>query len=306
MLMRKAQETGFRGQTVGGSRLQDLILLELAIREQARLDEDRRPLADAMPESAMTAQAIADREGWKVSPIDIDRACQALRDARLLEYTDGRHSGIGLSLDGRARAADLARSYLGEPLRSWKTIDPAFEDCGQVEVEFLGSKYIIGCVAGEEGNAIRLAERFEIDAGEVTKAVSDELDDVRAMLMAGVLAYERLEEFEDGAVETSDRLLALDHSSQYYLEAAQSLQALINVVRENNLYRESDEADQERRLAELEAGRALLQSRLVSVATLKAALWTTLAYLALKFADAPIGEAADLAWKSLKRLLGVG
>lgn len=32
-------------------------------------------------------------------------------------------------------------------------------------------------------------------------------------------------------------------------------------------------------------------------------VWGTLAYLATKFVDAPIGEAATLAWSSLKRLL---
>lgn len=39
---------------------------------------------------------------------------------------------------------------------------PAFEDMGQVEVEFLGQRIVIGCVEGKEQKALRLAERFEI------------------------------------------------------------------------------------------------------------------------------------------------
>lgn len=67
---------------------------------------------------------------------------------------------------------------------------PAFEDIGQVEVDFLGQRIVIGCVEGEENKALRLAKRFEIDAGEVTKAVSAEIEPIQAMLMAGILAYE--------------------------------------------------------------------------------------------------------------------
>jgi len=75
---------------------------------------------------------------------------------------------------------------------------PAFEDMGQVEVEFLGQRIVIGCIEGEEEKALRLTERFEIAAGEVTKAVSAEIEPIQAMLMAGILAYEQLEEAEAG------------------------------------------------------------------------------------------------------------
>lgn len=80
---------------------------------------------------------------------------------------------------------------------------PAFEDIGQVEVDFLGQRIVIGCVEGEEEKALRLAKRFEIDAGEVTKAVSAEIEPIQAMLMAGIMAYEQLEEagarYDNGA-----------------------------------------------------------------------------------------------------------
>jgi cell division protein ZapA (FtsZ GTPase activity inhibitor) len=182
-----------------------------------------------------------------------------------------------------------------------------FEGIGQIEVEFLGDRFVLGCVEGEEDRAIRFAQSFEVDAGEVLKAVSGELDHTRAMLMAGILAHERLDELENGIelVPASDRVVRLDHNAPAYLEAIVALDALIVVVGESNNYREMDEADQERRIAELEAGRTLLRSHTVSLKMVKGALWSTLAYLALKFVDAPIGEAATLAWKALKHLLGV-
>lgn len=75
--------------------------------------------------------------------------------------------------------------------------DEMFEGIGRVEVEFLGTRYVLGCVDGEEQQAKARAERFEIDTGEVLKAVSGELDLTRAMLMSAILAYERIEELED-------------------------------------------------------------------------------------------------------------
>ena len=71
---------------------------------------------------------------------------------------------------------------------------PAFEDICQVEVEFLGQCTLIGRI-GEE-DSLRLAIRFEIDAGEVTQAVLAPIEPSQAMLMAAVLAYEQLEQAE--------------------------------------------------------------------------------------------------------------
>ena len=103
----------------------------------------------------------------------------------------------------------------------------------------------------------------------------------------------------------SDRVVPLDHNSADYLAATEALERVIELVRENNHYRESEPEDQERRLAELEAGRRLLGSRWVSVATVQAAVVSVLTYLALKFVDVPIGQAASVAWKALAGLVGI-
>ncbi|MHA0336729.1 hypothetical protein [Sphingomonas aquatilis] len=308
------QTTNFDGRAPTPDELQDLILVELAIRNQARLDERRRPApARQSGEPRLNVRGIAAHEGWQVTPSEVDRAVQQLT-ARHLIRTDRDPSRPGddgcrakLWPDGLAEAQAVARRYLGEPLRSFQPDDEMFEGIGQIEVEFLGDRFVLGCVEGEEDRAIRFAHSFEVDAGEVLKAVSGELDHTRAMLMAGILAHERLNELENGTelVPASDRVVGLDHNAPAYLEAMMALDALIVVVRESNSYREMNEADQERRVAELEAGRTLLRSRTVSLKMVKAALWSTLAYLALKFVDAPIGEASTLAWNALKHLLGI-
>lgn len=181
-----------------------------------------------------------------------------------------------------------------------------FQDTGQIDVQFLGTPYVIGCVEGEESRALEFVKRFEIDAGEVTKAVSAHLDNTRAMLMAGVLAYEQIEELEQQieSLSSSDRTVELDHNSPDYLAAIDTIDALIVMVRTSNSYREEDAADQERRVFELSAGRTLLNSRWVSTAGLKAILLTTLTYLSLKFLDAPIADAANAAWQAIRQLTG--
>lgn len=308
------QMTNFDGRAPTPDELQDLILVEVAIRNQARLDERRRPSsARQSGEPGLNIRGIAAHEGWHVTSSEVDRAVQQLTTRHLVS-TDRDPSrpaddGCRVTLlpDGLAEAQAVARRYIGEPLRSFQPEDEMFEGIGQIEVEFLGDRFVLGCVEGEEDRAIRFAQSFEVDTGEVLKAVSGELDHTRAMLMAGILAHERLDELENGTelVPASDRVVALDHNAPAYLEAILALDALIVVVGESNNYRDMDEADQERRIAELEAGRTLLRSHTVSLKMVKGALWSTLAYLALKFVDAPIGEAATLAWNALKHLLGV-
>jgi cell division protein ZapA (FtsZ GTPase activity inhibitor) len=197
---------------------------------------------------------------------------------------------------------------LGKPLRAVPGDDETFEGIGQIQIDFLGECFVIGCVEGEEDKALLRAHKLEVNAGEVLKAVNGELDLTRAMLMAGILAYERIEELEGERrlAPAADRVVPLDHNSPDYFAATAALEQLIEVVRESNSYHESDPDDQNRRLGELEAGRRLLGSRWISMTTLKASLWGTIAYLASKFIDAPIGEAASLAWSTLKKLFGLG
>ena len=310
------QRTSFRDRRPSPHELDELILVELAVREQGRLDEARRPAA--LPHGGMTSavnvRAVAAHEGWTVDASEVDLAVQRLTGQGMMSTDrDPARPGadgcrVKLRPEGHARAAAAAPRHLGAPLRSFRPDDETFDGIGQIEVDFLSERYVLGCVEGEEDRAIRFAHDFEVNAGEVLKAVTGELDPMRAALMAGILAHEQLDEFErlTAQAPASDRIVGLDHNGPEYVEAVAALEALIVVVRESNSYRDADEADQERRLAELEAGKVLLKSRWVSKAAVKGALWGTLVYLASKFADAPIGETATTVWGALKRLLGLG
>jgi hypothetical protein len=99
----------------------------------------------------------------------------------------------------------------------------------------------------------------------------------------------------------SDRVVAIDHNSAKYKKAVQTIDEVISEV-DNN--RSNDFVDKEQRLSELRAGRVLLNAYQVSVQTVKGLFFPTLRYLALKFADVPLGHAAKAAWEALLRLLG--
>jgi hypothetical protein len=306
----------FENRKPTSKELEDLVLLALAKREQLASDEELNPNTSPREVLSFTGNVrkIARFERWKCTDDDIDRAVQRLTAAHLI-LTDGSPAQPGpggrsarLQASGYSRALAVSRQYLGEPLLSFEH-DNVFDEngIGQVQIDFLGERIVIGCIEGEEDRAIQFVHRFEVDTGEVLKAIAG-LDQPRAILMAGVLAEERIDELEAEArtrVPASDRVVGLDHNSPTYVAAVTAVDQLIVAVRESNAYRETEPDDQERRLAELEAGRRLLASKWLSLATVKAALIGTVTYLAAKFADAPIGEAASTAWTALKALLGL-
>jgi hypothetical protein len=305
-----------QGTAPDRTELEDLILLALAKRKQMNADEMLQPLPARRDSFAFTGNVskIAHFEGWSHDANEIDAAVRRLAKAGMI-VTDGMSAEPNLTghlarlhPNGYARAASISRKYLGHPLAHFSR-DKTFDEngTGQVEVDFLGERIVIGCVEGEEDRAIQHAHRFEVDTGEVLKAVSG-LDNVRAMLMAGVLAHEHIEELESeihATAPASDRIVGLDHNSAAYQATVRAVDRLIVIVGTSNVYREREPDDHERRLAELEAGRRLLGSRWLSLHTLKAALLGTITYLAGKFADAPIGEAATAAWSAIKILLGL-
>ncbi|WLB05140.1 hypothetical protein [Bradyrhizobium elkanii] len=309
-------KTAFDGYKPSEKQLDDLILIAVAKREQMAADEELHPLEPPRDGLAFTGNArrIARFEELGCDDDEVDAAVRRLATAGMM-VADGNPAKPGqsgrsvrLSASGYARAMAVSRKYLGEPLIAFKR-DKIFDDnnCGQVEVDFLGERIVIGCVEGEEDRAIQFAHRLEVDAGEVLKAAGG-LDHARAILMAGILAHEHIAELDTemrASAPASDRTVGLNHNSAEYQSAVAAVDRLIVVVQTSNVYRETEPQDHERRLAELEAGRHLLGSKWLSLKTLKVALIGTITYLAAKFADVPIGEAAVAAWSALKVLLGL-
>lgn len=155
--------------------------------------------------------------------------------------------------------------------------------------------------AAHDLQALKLAEfEFPTDGGgeivgEPTALGFDLLD-----ILHGVKPYNG--QFER-SLPASDRTVSIDHNSASFKKTITSLESLEETVRGSNDY--GDEEDKGQRLAEISAGRQLLQSPRVSPGAVKAVLSGTLIYLAEKFANAPIGEAAQVAWNLVKTLLGL-
>jgi hypothetical protein len=110
---------------------------------------------------------------------------------------------------------------------------------------------------------------------------------------------------EDGAAEipASDRVVHLDHNSSIYKETL----AKVDEV-ETEVIRVNDYPDPEERgkhVAELSAGKRLLQATHVNVAAVTAVLMPVLVYLARKFADNAIGILAGATIAILIKLLGL-
>ncbi|MBX3488734.1 hypothetical protein [Parvibaculum sp.] len=111
-----------------------------------------------------------------------------------------------------------------------------------------------------------------------------------------------IEQHDPAEIPASDRLVKLDHNSNEYQEATHHLDELIEAVGAD---RSNDFEDKDQRLAELKAGRELLNSNTASPTKIEAVLYGSLGYLATKFADEPIGALAAATWAAIKILLGL-
>lgn len=109
---------------------------------------------------------------------------------------------------------------------------------------------------------------------------------------------------EEAGVPASDRYVRLDHNSPAYTQTVAALEAVVEAVRRDNEYGSADPDDRDQRIAELEAGKRLLQEVRVRVDAAHALFVGTLGYLAVKFADAAIGNMANEALNWVRVLLG--
>jgi hypothetical protein len=105
------------------------------------------------------------------------------------------------------------------------------------------------------------------------------------------------------AVPASDRTVSLDHNKSEYAEAIQALEKVEQAIKEANDYDDQDDKDQ--RIAEISAGRRLLQATKASALAIYAVVRSPLSYLMKKFADVTIGDVAKAALALIGRLTGL-
>lgn len=146
------------------------------------------------------------------------------------------------------------------------------------------------------------------NAKEMTGEIINTLDDIWEW-HENAHPVEPLHDHLHGELETiqtipaSDRTVAVDHNSPGYSDVTNTLEELKRAIESNNEYRNSNIADHERRLTDVESTLKLLENKRVNVNAMKAVAFGTLVYLIEKFAEHPIGELAKAAWDGLKALL---
>lgn len=105
-------------------------------------------------------------------------------------------------------------------------------------------------------------------------------------------------------VPASDRRVRLDHNSQPYRDVIDALDRLTEALRRANDY--DDPEDREEKLAELSAGRKLLEAARVRLAPVANVLAAPIRALTTRFATGLINQAAHDLWDKLTTLLGSG
>lgn len=138
----------------------------------------------------------------------------------------------------------------------------------------------------------------------VTSNITTELfqpvaEDLRRRL---VRATERTVETED--IPASDRSVRLDHNQPSYEEAIAAIDRLEELVKQTNDYDDSEEKDQV--IAELSAGRRLLQAVRVRLRPIGQVIGGAVRTLIARFGTGLINQAAHEVWDKLTGLLGSG
>lgn len=143
-----------------------------------------------------------------------------------------------------------------------------------------------------------------VDGGLSVLLTAEGLEEAER-LMAETETSEIVGQHPEAAVPASDRYVELDHNSAEYREATEAVLAVIERVRSDNQYGATEPDDKEQRLSELAAGSTLLKSVRVRVTAVTAVLLAPLTYLAAKFLDTAVGEAASAALNAVKVLFGL-
>jgi hypothetical protein len=168
---------------------------------------------------------------------------------------------------------------LGTQLSLFREISRRHEDAGEI-----GAKHLLGS-SNSTGAKDLVAQVFSPMARDLRRRLEDELVD-------------RPEQ----SVPASDRIVRLDHNSAAYAEAIEALARLEYALTTTNEYEDTEERDQ--LVAEVSAGKRLLQAVRARVSAVAEVLGKGLRYLAKKFVDSGIGKAAGFAWEAIMRLLG--
>jgi hypothetical protein len=125
---------------------------------------------------------------------------------------------------------------------------------------------------------------------------------IQQIFMPMARELRRYLEREIAAVPASDRIVTLDHNSPDYQHMMSALETLEEVLRGANDYPDAEE--KERVVAEVSAGRRLLQSAKVRIGAVVGLLSTPVLYLAKQFMGKAVGDAAQVVIDAITTILG--
>jgi hypothetical protein len=143
---------------------------------------------------------------------------------------------------------------------------------------------------------------------ERDRAIRSTTGGLDAVLIAHDLDVEQ--GISDAAIQqvipASDRIVSIDHNKREYQEVRKRLDELIISVEEDNSTEGFSNEDKEQHLAELRAGRELLQATKVSVSNAVNTFKPALTWVGAAFAGGLIGSMANSVWGLIAKLLGIG
>src|SRR5262249_30251491 len=118
-------------------------------------------------------------------------------------------------------------------------------------------------------------------------------------ILSGLRAAQRVYGKPD--IPAADRIVSLGHNSPPQKEALEKIDALVAAVKETNDFF-GDPEEREQVVAELSAGRRLLEAAKVRVSAIRAALQPSLKWILEKAGGAVIGKLAGDLWQYLAHL----
>jgi hypothetical protein len=140
-----------------------------------------------------------------------------------------------------------------------------------------------------------------IARGLQLELIGNDEDDFRsahALIMSGLRAAQKI---FGPDIPASDRTVSLDHNSPEQKQALEKLDELVAAVKETNDFPGNPE-EREQVIAELSAGRRLLEATKVRVSAVQAALQPALKWMLEKAGGAVIGKLAGDLWQYLAHL----
>jgi hypothetical protein len=173
-------------------------------------------------------------------------------------------------------------------------------------IERLGTQLaLFRTFAHDESHIQNFAIHFMHSGNDYDSITSDVMSQVFQPLARDLKRHilRELERAPSIPVPASDRVVRLDHNAAAYAAVTEALGKVEEAVKATNDY--PDAEDKEQRIAEISAGRRLLESTRVRVVAITAVLGPALRWLAEKFGGSIVGQIAATAWKLLSGLLGI-